>query len=243
MAKKHGKATAGQEKAPAPYVMTAQDKAALSRFQNRRDTGRPAPKLKVASQEGGAVSINVDHPDPCLNEALFCDSLGTADSVFATTVARELANLSIKGETVSEVLLNERLALVRAIGPQNEIETMLACQMAAIHSATMTTAARVGGSGSAARAEAMGQLNKLTRTFTMQIDALKKLRGNGEQKMIVEHRHYHLASGSQAVFGDVHSREGARKNSALPHESQIPHAHDGAALHVKAEADHRRDRQ
>ena len=43
--------------------------------------------------------------------------------------------------------------------------------------------------------------NKLTRTYTMQMEALNRYRGKGQQKMTVEH--VHINSGGQAIIGNV----------------------------------------
>ena len=42
---------------------------------------------------------------------------------------------------------------------------------------------------------------KLSRTFTMQMEALNRYRGKGGQKMTVEH--VHINSGGQAIIGNV----------------------------------------
>ena len=55
------------------------------------------------------------------------------------------------------------------------------------------------------------QLNfatKMLRTFISQVETLKRYRGGGEQKMIVEH--VHVNEGGQAVVGTVNT--GGRKN-------------------------------
>jgi hypothetical protein len=43
--------------------------------------------------------------------------------------------------------------------------------------------------------------NKLTRTFVAQVEALKRYRSGGEQKMTVQH--VHVAEGGQAIVGNV----------------------------------------
>ena len=43
--------------------------------------------------------------------------------------------------------------------------------------------------------------NKLMRTFTMQMETLKRHRSSGEQKVVVEH--VHVYAGGQAVVGNV----------------------------------------
>jgi hypothetical protein len=101
---------------------------------------------------------------------------------------------------------------------------MLAAQMAAVHVATMTFARRVAhetipGENSAERA-----FNKLARTFAMQLEALKRYRSKGEQKMTVEHLHVH--SGAQAVVGMVETpgRAAQVTSEEQHHGRQIAHA-------------------
>jgi hypothetical protein len=63
-------------------------------------------------------------------------------------------------------------------------------------------------------------LTKLTRTYAAQMEALKRYRSGGEQKMTVQH--VHVADGGQAMVGNVNApaeRVGVRKKS----EDQ-PHA-------------------
>jgi hypothetical protein len=43
--------------------------------------------------------------------------------------------------------------------------------------------------------------NKLARTFAAQVEALKRYRSGGEQKMTVQH--VHVAEGGQAIVGNV----------------------------------------
>ena len=46
----------------------------------------------------------------------------------------------------------------------------------------------------------------MLRTFTAQMEALKKYRTGGEQKMTVEH--VHVNEGGQAIVGTVNQGEG-----------------------------------
>jgi hypothetical protein len=75
---------------------------------------------------------------------------------------------------------NFLLSIVKSIKPQDEIEAMLASQMAVVHATTMMLARRLNQSelipqqDSAERA-----LNKLARTFTSQMEALNRHRGKG----------------------------------------------------------------
>jgi hypothetical protein len=79
---------------------------------------------------------------------------------------------------------------------------MLAAQVAAVHIATMTCARRLAHvtdlpqQDSAERA-----FNKLARTFALQIEALKRYRTGGEQKITVQH--VTVNEGEQATIGSV----------------------------------------
>jgi hypothetical protein len=94
------------------------------------------------------------------------------------------------------------LSVVKGIKPKDQLEAMLAAQMAAIHTATMTFARRL------ARVEIIAQqdsaeraLNKLARTYAMQMEALKRYRSGGEQKVTVHH--VSVNEGGQAIVGNV----------------------------------------
>ena len=98
---------------------------------------------------------------------------------------------------------------------------MLAAQMAAVHMASMTFARRLAHVETVTQQDsASNAFNKLTRTFATQMEALKRYRSGGEQKMTVQH--VHVAEGGQAIVGNVSASSegvGARKKS----EDQ-PHA-------------------
>src|SRR6202040_2127433 len=61
--------------------------------------------------------------------------------------------------------------------------------------------------------------NKLARTFAAQVEALKRYRSGGQQKMTVQHGH--VAEGGQAIVGNVNAtREGVgarKKVEEQPH--------------------------
>ena len=93
-------------------------------------------------------------------------------------------------------------AVVKGLEPKDQLETMLAAQMAAVHMATMTFAYRLG------RVETIPQqdsaeraFNKLARTFAAQMEALKRYRTGGQQKVTVEH--VTVNQGGQAIVGSV----------------------------------------
>src|SRR5262249_28623851 len=127
------------------------------------------------------------------------------------------------------------LAAIRGINPRDEVESMLAAQMAAVHVATMTFVRRLASTEIIAEADSAERvLNKLARTFATQVEALKRYRTGGEQRVTVEHVHVH--SGGQAIVGNVAPGTqdrgkgvgGDQENGEQPH-GQI----DPAALAVR----------
>lgn len=226
---------------PTEYQPTANEVAGAEAYRARR-AQRPAfPSLDVNVSQG-AAAVKSDHPDQLLAASLQVAALGLSDVREFNSLLKDVIEYSQRsdGSGVDAVATNEALALVVGIGPTNTVEAMLAVQMAAVHDAAMVSARQLNGAKTLEqRGVHTKALNNLTRTFATQAEALKKLRGTGEQKVTVEHKHYHLAPGalapgSQAVLGDVTQGGGASQQSeAEPHVRSIPERH---AMHGDIEA-------
>jgi hypothetical protein len=79
---------------------------------------------------------------------------------------------------------------------------MLAAQMVAVHAATMTFGRRLALVETIAQQDSAERaFNKLARTFTTQMEALKRYRTGGEQKVTVQH--VSVSEGGQAIVGNV----------------------------------------
>jgi len=118
------------------------------------------------------------------------------------------------------------LAGLIGIAPQDELEGMMAAQLLAAHFASMECYRRamLGEQTFEGRRENLAQANKLSRTFTMLLQAMDRHRGKGQQKVVVEHVHVH--AGGQAIVGNV-GRPGGGDQSKLQdqaHAKQITHA-------------------
>ena len=80
---------------------------------------------------------------------------------------------------------NFMLAVVKGIEPEDEVESMLAAQMAAVHMATMKFARRLNHVENLSQQDSAERtFNKLARTFTTQVEALKRYRTGGQQRMV-----------------------------------------------------------
>jgi len=226
MTQMSGKTKQGRAKrVDKPYEPTLAERASLAARAARKKQMPPSPRLKVA-REGQKAEISPDHPHWETGSYLLMNALGIVDIDFFIGLLTQLANASAaKGQQADEPLLNFLLSIVKSIKPQDEIEAMLASQMAVVHAATMMLARRLNQSelipqqDSAERA-----LNKLARTFSSQMEALNRHRGKGQQKVTVEHVHVH--SGGQAVVGVVETQGAGdcEKSKDQPHAKQITHA-------------------
>src|SRR5215204_7261491 len=130
---------------------------------------------------------------------------------------------AIAPKGASDAAINAVLAVVDGVQPENEIEAMLAGQMAVTHALSLELLGR------ARRAEQLPQFEsaatyatKMLRTFAVQAETLAKLRRGGEQKVTVEHVHVH--SGGQAIVGAVTGGSPLPGGGKIPKSESQPHA-------------------
>src|SRR5271168_1882974 len=193
--------TAGTDLAKLPET-TPEERAVLSAHIARRKQKRPSPRVKLVEKAGSSVELSADHPIPHLGNALIMESLGTADFDFYDGLLTQLVNVGTQGKNPDERGTNFMLAMVRGVGPKDEIEAMMAAQMAAVHVTTMTFARRLAHVDNILQQDSAERaFNKLARTFAIQWEALKRYRTGGEQKVTVQH--VTVNEGGQAIVGAV----------------------------------------
>jgi hypothetical protein len=136
--------------------------------------------------------------------------------------------------------LKAAVAALVGVSPRDELEGMMASQLIASHSAAMECYRRamIGEQTFEGRSENLSQANKLSRTFTLLLDALNRHRGKGQQKVTVEHVHVH--AGGQAIVGAVETPGGgdATKVEEQPHAKQITHAPEPPMRSLDARREH-----
>lgn len=141
------------------------------------------------------------------NSSSFLEAFGTKSERFAEVVALGLGGLS--NDTKNLEAPNAAIAMMAEIGPRDGLEAMLASQMAAVHIATMKCAGHLMMATNLKQQDAHERaVNKLARTFAAQVEALRKHRTGGEQKVTVEH--VTVNDGGQAIVGEV--QMGGRKD-------------------------------
>ena len=97
-------------------------------------------------------------------------------------------------------------AAVHSLGARDGLEALLAVQMVGVHNLAMKFLANAAVKGQTAAGIELftNSANRLLRTYTAQVEALKTYRSKGEQKVAVEHVHIHR--GGQAIVGAVNHR-------------------------------------
>ena len=158
---------------------------------------RQAPRIRLDGKK-----MHVVHEDEAAGCQHLMRALGTDSADFMAGVLSQLANAVSPGKDADGAAINFALAVISGVEPKDELETMLGMQMAAIHMATMTFTRRL------ARVETIAQqdsaeraLNRLMRTYVAQMEALKRYRTGGEQRVVVQH--IDIREGGQAIVGTV----------------------------------------
>jgi len=186
-----------------PNKPTAAERAALAAY-GAREAKRPAVRAKVTNSATG-TSVTPDHPDPALGVFMLMNALGTASTDFLDGLLRQITNVGSHGQEPDEAGINFILGVLNGIGPRDEVEAMLGAQMAAVHLATMTFARRLAHVETIPQQDAAERaFNKLARTFTTQVEALKRYRSDGQQTVRVER--VTVEAGGQAIVGSVDAK-------------------------------------
>jgi hypothetical protein len=206
--------------------LTSEEKAAVDRDRKRRSERLPAARIKLKSREN-AVQFSYDHEDQKLAFTLLSDALATTDSDFVNGILLQLLNAVKRDGKVSEADFNFMLSVIKGIKPRDQLESMLAAQMAVVHEAAMTLARRLGNVETLSQQEsAINGVTKLTRTFAALLDALKRYRHGGEQKVTVQH--VNVNDGGKAIVANIAAQperaeiKAQRAAPALTHSPQTP---------------------
>jgi len=184
----------------AVHKVTPAERTAVDKHFVRREA-KPQVRLKI-SKKGSEPQIAVDYPDEQIGRALLMEGLASADADFVNGIVSQLANASGRGRDINEYGLNFMLSVIKGIEPRDQLEAMLAAQMAAVHVASMTFARRLAHVKTISQQDSAERaFNKLTRTFAMQMEALKRYRVGAEQKVTLQH--VSVTEGGQAIIGNV----------------------------------------
>ena len=192
-----------------PYEPTPREMDVVQKIADHHNV---APSLKV-EMKGTIAHTSVNHPDQATGHSLLMDAVGTKDPEFFDPFLAQLCNVASQGRKLDKNGLNFMLSVIKGVEPKDQVEAMLAAQMAAVHMATMTFAHRLAHVDNIPQQDSAERtFNKLARTFITQMEALKRYRTGGQQKVTVEH--VTVNEGGQAIVGNVET--GGRGASKKP---------------------------
>lgn len=130
------------------------------------------------------------------------DAVGTYDLLFFTGYLSQVVNATTQGKAPDPASVNAALGFIRGLKPRDELEAAMAAQMVATHKAAINFARRLNHTETIQQQDsAINGYCKLARTFAAQMEALKRYRSTGEQKVTVQH--VTVADGGQAIVGGI----------------------------------------
>jgi hypothetical protein len=177
------------------FFATEQETAALLNQVARIKASSWTPHLKVES--GRLVP---DHPDEVIGLGLVAQALGVRINC-ALAQLDQLAQLARRGDVIDQQRANALFGSVQEIGPTNGIEAMLALQMAAVHDNAMMAGSRLRSSQNIVEQDSTERaFNKLCRTYTSQMETLKRFRTAGENATV---QNVQVNEGGQAVVANL----------------------------------------
>jgi hypothetical protein len=124
----------------------------------------------------------------------------------------QIAQVGSKGQSIDDRAANFIVGYVDGMAPKDPAEVLLFTQMAVTHQTLMMLARRLNNVDTIQQAEAADRAyNKTARTFTAQLEALKRYRSKGKQVVRVER--VTVQEGGQAIVGTVEAGGGSNAGS------------------------------
>jgi hypothetical protein len=135
-------------------------------------------------------------------------ALGVKDKDCAAMLMSQLPVASYKFTPGNEVLINGVMAAVSEINPRDPVESMLAAQMVSCHLQVMRLLEKVSSKDLTVDLtdKYLRLADRLTRTYSRQVEVLASYRRKGNQKMTVEH--ITINDGGQAIVGNIEDGRG-----------------------------------
>lgn len=165
------------------------------------DQDETAPQLGVK-----LTGKNKDQTIALQWKSALCDIFGTKRPEQAEALLSHCLKVLKRDESSDDFPAHDErafmLSIIKDMAPRDAVERMLAVQMATTHVATIRSARWLASTETLPQVEAhYTGYNKLARTFAAQVEALRKHRNGGQQKVIVEH--VTVNAGGQAIVGNV----------------------------------------
>lgn len=192
---------------------TEEEKARIANY--LQCSKREPARFVSEKNRSGIPTVRSQDKDNLLNAVKLTEAFGTPDSGLQNFFLNQVVQ-TFKGVVTSQGFSSDKLdefcnsavAILNGIQPQDEIEGMLAIQMVGVHNLAMETMQRamIKGQTFEGKQANVNEATKMLRTYTAQMEALKRYRTGGQQKVTVEH--VHVNEGGQAIVGTVNQGGG-----------------------------------
>lgn len=201
----------------------------------RKMPGSPGILLEPRKDGQPGWVHTAPHSDWDLWDTQLHEAFGTRSRALVKFFLSELKRLcrsdfdhGVQQWKTNETDLNAVLALITDIRPRNAAETALAAQMVAVHLLTMNLARDAFNSGGMVMEKNAALMSKLARTYTMQLEQLRLMRGGKRPTIrqaitVKRESHYHQHQ-------HLHDHRGGEKTEGQPHEARADAIEGRAAL-------------
>ena len=172
-------------------------------------------EIETTAAKGIGVSVSGSHKKgqqiKITGETALLDVFGTENPEMADALMRHCIKVLKTNEASDDHAGNDErmfmLTAVAEIKPRDAVERMLAVQMAATHVAMIRSGRWLANADNIDQVQAhYSGYNKLARTYSMQMETLRKHRNGGKQTVTVQH--VNVEGGGQAVVGNVQTGGG-----------------------------------
>lgn len=183
-----------KHKETSTYQMTVREQDIIQKRQAERASKSPSMKVIRGRR------VEPDHPNPFVGYELTFEEMGV-DFEVGTGILNQMIRVATCGDKLDLKRLNFLLSFIKSLRPRDALEAALISQIAVSHMRCMEAAQRANPSaGPTGEADAR-QASHFMRIFIRQIEALKRYRSNGEQKIVVQKMK--ISDGGQAIVGNV----------------------------------------
>lgn len=188
------------------YECTEAETASIAALKAHADETPSYPRLVY--RDG---NLHFDHEDDWIGVQLMINACGASDVDAFTGLLNHLVRFCTGEPDEIQRQVNSLVASVAEVQPRDQVEMMLAAQMVVAHELSMKLGRQVANSKTIEQQDSAERgFNKVARTYTTQMEALRKHRNGGQQKVTVEH--VTVNSGGQAIVGAVETGVGGDRS-------------------------------
>jgi len=157
--------------------------------------------IKKAHTAKTHLDISPDPNSPVMKLVKEAGIEGIASDVIKAIMSPLINLIANQGNSGADSAFNKSITLISASDPKNQLELMLATQLAMTHITLGKSAQLLDKNYSEVKTiNSLGNLyTKLSRLGIDQINTLERMKGKGQQKIIVEK--INIEAGGQAAIG------------------------------------------